>query len=343
MRERAGGKGNGEDEQERTNLQDIRQSLQSEVDDLKAHVLAQVAKAQVLAQVAEREAQVRQIGAIAQERATLGDILETTRELKAALTQLLPRGPPPATPPAIIGKMIKKLQSKHPSAEVKAMPSRAAFYGTAINIGHQVPVQIQAMAQYFATACPDFFVQPVLSSRSPLPGGWAIAIGSFVVLPNVLPRKEDNDDKDDKDDNDDNHDNDALDYDALDFDQPDDEVVVDPDRFITDGDFTYDRDTNQEITNKDGRLALGIEDEVITAFGQHLMASNPDMPAQPPDMPPLTKCSVCGRVYKMSVTIPAATAVDGSTTRWCRRCVDTWDVDCSGGSSSLNFLLGLRT
>lgn len=337
MRERAGGKGNGEDEQERKNLQDIRQSLQSEVDDLKAHVLAQVA---------EREAQVRgrQIGAILQERATLGDILETTRELKAALTQLLPRGPPPATPPAIIGKMIKKLQSKHPSAEVKAMPSRAAFYGTAINIGHQVPVQIQAMAQYFATACPDFFVQPVLSSRSPLPGGWAIAIGSYVVLPNVLPRKEDNDDKDDTDDNDDNHDNDSWDYDARDFDQPDDdEVVVDADRFFTRGDFTYDRETKQEITNNDGRLALGIEDEVITAFGQHLMASNPDMPAEPPDMPPLTKCSVCGRVYKMSVTIPAATAVDGSTTRWCRRCVDTWDVDCSGGSSSLNFLLGLRT
>ena len=74
MRERAGGKGNCEDEvdvlkakseRERKNLQDIRQSLQSEVDDLKAHVLAQVAKAQVLAQVAEREAQVRQIGAIA--------------------------------------------------------------------------------------------------------------------------------------------------------------------------------------------------------------------------------------------------------------------------------------
>ena len=88
MRERAEGKGNCEDEQERKNLQDIRQSLQSEVDDLKAHVLAQVA---------EREAQVRgrQIGAILQERATLGDILETTRELKAALTQLLPRGPPP--------------------------------------------------------------------------------------------------------------------------------------------------------------------------------------------------------------------------------------------------------
>ena len=332
MRERAGGKGNGEDEQERTNLQGIRQSLRSEVDNLKAHVLAQVA---------EREAQVRgrQIGAILQERATLLDILETTRELKAALTQLLPRGPPPATPPAIIGKMIKKLQSKHPSAEVKAMPSRAAFYGTDINIGHQVPVQIQAMVQYFAIACPDFFVQPVLSSRSPLPGGWAIAIGSYVVL----PQKEDNDDKDDKDDNDDNHDNDALDYDALDFEQPDDEVVVDADRFFTRGDFTYDRDTKQEITNNDGRLELGIEDEVITAFGQHLMASNPDMPAQPPDMPPLTECSVCGRVYKMSATIPAATAVDGSTTRWCRRCVDTWDVDCSGGSSSLNFLLGLIT
>jgi hypothetical protein len=229
MRERAGGKGNGEDEQERTNLQGIKQSLQSEVDNLKAHVLAQVA---------EREAQVRgrQIGAILQERATLLDILETTRELKAALTQLLPRGPPPATPPAIIGKMIKKLQSKHPSAEVKAMPSRAAFYGTEINIGRQVPVQIQAMVQYFATACPDFFVQPVLSSRSPLPGGWAIAIGSYVVL----PQKEDNDDKDDKDDNDDNHDNDALDYDAWDFEQPDDEVVVDADRFFTRGDFTYD-------------------------------------------------------------------------------------------------------
>ena len=332
MRERAEGKGNCEDEQERKNLQDIRQSLQSEVDDLKAHVLAQVA---------EREAQVRgrQIGAILQERAILGDILETTRELKAALTQLLPRGPPPATPPAIIGKMIKKWQSKHPSAEVKAMPSRAAFYGTAINIGHQVPVQIQAMVQYFATACPDFFVQPVLSSRSPLPGGWAIAIGSYVVL----PLKEDNDDKDDKDDNDDNDDNDALDRDALDFDHNWDEVVVDPDRFSTLGDKTYDRDTHQEITNKDGRLELGIEDEVIAAFGQHLMDSNPDMPAQPPDMPPLTKCGVCDRVYKTSVTIPAATAADGSTTRWCRRCVDTWDVDCSGGSSSLNFLLGLRT
>ena len=101
--------------------------------------------------------------------------------------------------------------------------------------------------------------------------------------------------------------------------------------------------SNHVVSKARNDLKLGIEDEVITAFGQHLMASNPDMPAQPPDMPQLTKCSVCGRVYKMSVTIPAATAVDGSTTRWCRRCVDTWDVDCSGGSSSLNFLLGLIT
>ena len=268
----------------------------------------------------------------------------------------------PRTPPPIIGRIMRQLCDDHPSCEVVAKPSPFGSHGWAICVGPcEVEMPPTVLEMIGALEAFNLETRAVFSERSDDPDGWAISFGGLLVLPpwpgipidrslivsgnQITSGSNDNHDDDPRQGGTEHDDGPPFDHEDrfLDSHRRDDNGVVVKKRFITLGHFTYDRDTNQRITNRHGRMHPGIADDVVTAFGNHLMASNPDLHGPTPGKHPLAKCGACGHTYKRSVTILKTTNADGDTTQWCRQCVDLWDDADFKGSSSLNFLLCLRT
>ena len=263
----------------------------------------------------------------------------------------------PRTPPPIIGRIMHQLCDDHPSCEVVAKPSPFGSHGWAIFVGPcKVEMPPTVLEMIGALEAFNLETRAVFSERSDDPDGWAISFGGLLVLPplpgipidrslivsgnQITSGSNDNHDDDPRQGGTE-HD-DGPPFDRRD-DRRDDNGAVVKKRFITLGHSTFDRDTNQRITNRHGRMDPAIADDVVTAFRNHLTASNQYLPGPTPDEHPLAKCGACGHTYKRSLTITKTTNADGDTTQWCRQCVDLWDDADFKGSSSLNFLLCLRT
>ena len=161
-------------------------------------------------------------------------------------------GPPPATPPPEIGQMLRGLRVLHPEKEVKIIPSQFSPCGWAVRIAKnkKLPSKIKKLVKTLQAFRPWAEVKAIRGSWGS--DEWAVDVDGLVVLP---PSDDDApsafNDKDDDDD-------------------PMEVAAYLADRFVVIQTCVYDRETDQAVTDSNGKILWDMPPNVRVAFDKYL-------------------------------------------------------------------------
>ena len=146
---------------------------------------------------------------------------------------------------------------------------------------------------------------------------WAVDVDGLVVLP---PSDDDApsafNDKDDDDD-------------------PMEVAAYLADRFVVIQTCVYDRETDQAVTDSNGKILWDMPPNVRVAFDKYkeiCVANDTNIGV----------CAKCGKISGRLRSVTVCTCRDGTKIYWCRKCCDKWD-DGVEGPESRDFLMSLRT
>ena len=226
-------------------------------------------------------------------------------------------GPPPATPPPEIGQMVRGLRVLHPEKEVKIIPSQFSPCGWAVRIAKnkKLPSKIKKLVKTLQAFRPWAEVKAIRGSWGS--DEWAVDVDGLVVLP---PSDDDApsafNDKDDDDD-------------------PMEVAAYLADRFVVIQTCVYDRETDQAVTDSNGKILWDMPPNVRVAFDKYkeiCVANDTNIGV----------CAKCGKISGRLRSVTVCTCRDGTKIYWCRKCCDKWD-DGVEGPESRDFLMSLRT